>query len=661
MTNKLNLEAILTPCVLEDKIKKEFASKLELPENNQRDLLFMSAILVSTGTNKNGATFLGSELIKARDTIALKPLDIEHEEDKIIGHICSSLYLDHEGNEIDDAEYYKELQKESAATEVAQKLDKMDMDIGIVAVVYKDRFKSLAKEIEEGKWKVSMECYYEDYDIKIGDRIIPRKAVDSHFEHIMALNASEAVNLVLAGKSSGTHKVSRVLRKIRFCGVGIVENPANPRSIVLEAAKSKAEQILDREGLVEHQAAATLEVEEALAETSPLSEDNRDNEVIQLEAQGYAVVKNNVEVLLDTVHHEYSQVQEEAIRRTALAKDSGDTYTVVQFNSSFVPRKTVELDESSEVVLYKTNEIGSVKEIVTITSSKEAAGLVSRWGPNENSAGICASFKKYVYEKPGRPQPGKIVATHWCSLFDKPCPVFGASAQDPACLRNKYSRKIAYPEVHDNFGVSAPYSPTAPLVETEDLSATEQPQPEVVDMSTGLPPAPPTFASAGLVKISKLPKLLGKLTQKERAALKDSEFALPKEREWPIHTKEFLQATIDSFEDLTKKVPSFIKKKELHRNLYIAGLLQGSDITPLEGSIYFGAKAGEDFDVDYGVPRLKQFPLSTREQVLAAMSRINYIKLEISVEERQRLIINILRAAKKFNINAERFRQRVNI
>ena len=90
MSNKKNrivLEAVLTPRDLTNVQKKEYASKLELPENDQDDLLFMSAILVSTGTNKNGATFLGSELIKAKDTIALKPLDIEHEEDKIIGHI----------------------------------------------------------------------------------------------------------------------------------------------------------------------------------------------------------------------------------------------------------------------------------------------------------------------------------------------------------------------------------------------------------------------------------------------------------------------------------------------------------------------------------------------------------------------------------------------
>jgi len=97
--NKIIIEAPLF--LREEAVNNvEHATRIPLPaDNKQVDLMHMSAILVSTGTNKNGATFLGSELIKAKDTIADKALDVEHTPDKIVGHIKSSMFLDLNGSE----------------------------------------------------------------------------------------------------------------------------------------------------------------------------------------------------------------------------------------------------------------------------------------------------------------------------------------------------------------------------------------------------------------------------------------------------------------------------------------------------------------------------------------------------------------------------------
>jgi hypothetical protein len=168
MKGKFRLEGILTPRTdLNLLQEKEIAAKLNLPENdvNKRDLMFMSAILVSTGTNKNGAHFLGSELIKARRTIAQKPLNLEHQEQSIIGHITEWLFMDHSGKVLDDEEMYNSLaackDDHKAMTAKLQKYDEMDMDIGIICAVYRDRFPEIAEDIELGRYKVSMECYYE--------------------------------------------------------------------------------------------------------------------------------------------------------------------------------------------------------------------------------------------------------------------------------------------------------------------------------------------------------------------------------------------------------------------------------------------------------------------------------------------------------------------
>jgi hypothetical protein len=705
MSNKFILEAQLQPQKLSNIQKKEYASKLNLPDNDQADLLFMSAILVSTGTNKNGATFLGSELIKARGTIALKPLDIEHEEDKIIGHICSSTYFDHDGNILDDEQLFASLASENApkVSAAVDELDSMDMDVGIVAVVYKDRFKQIAEELELGKWKVSMECYYDEFDLKVGNSIIPKSAVHAHENTINQLQLQDAVRLTIAGKDSGTHKVSRVLRGIRFCGCGIVENPANPRSLVLEAAKDYTERVIDREGIdAGLQEAATLAVDaEDLIRKSPLSEDSTDNEVVQVGSAGYMIVENGTKLLEDSFNSNYNIVQQDAIRRASISRLHGDssTYTVIGLNSKFICREKIELNESSEAVVYKTNEVGNISEIVTLTNSKEDAHLARRWGPADNSAGICVDFKKYQYEHPGLPNPGKIVATHWCKLFEEPCPVLGADAQDPTCLRSKYARRTPEKRVHDRQTVIEPYNPSADPEKTTLLEAVDQPTnptleeqielnepegtpaPESMIVDDQSPPADteiqevkpsstdpegsipedPILPKKSVIEYDPLrdfPVQLASVTRANRNSLPPEAFGLPDKKIWPIHKPELCEGVMNIFPEVAKKMPSAARRRELFRNIMVAALKHGIDTTKFEEASVYRFKAGKDFDEDYGVPRLKLFPLNTRAQVIAAMSRISLIKVEISDEERDRLVVNILRAAKKFNINSDRFRKR---
>ena len=54
---------------------------------NQCDLLKIIAVLVSTGKNRNKDVFLAEEVLPARNTGAHKPLNIEHDPKKIIGHM----------------------------------------------------------------------------------------------------------------------------------------------------------------------------------------------------------------------------------------------------------------------------------------------------------------------------------------------------------------------------------------------------------------------------------------------------------------------------------------------------------------------------------------------------------------------------------------------
>lgn len=198
---------------------------LPSPKERQPDLQYLTAIFVSTGMNRNGAVFLGSELLKARDTIPLKAVDIEHDETSIIGSIVDHAYLDRSGESFNP---------ELAAVEKSTlEQDEMEMDIAISAIIHKARFPMLAQEVEDGEWMVSMEAFYQDYDIKVGDLILPKdEAVEKGYDKLVG----SVVHVKEGHKDYGFHLVGRVLRGIVFAGVGLVKNPANPRSVILEAA-----------------------------------------------------------------------------------------------------------------------------------------------------------------------------------------------------------------------------------------------------------------------------------------------------------------------------------------------------------------------------------------------------------------------------------------
>lgn len=235
---KFYLEAELNPVKDTLAVRKEVASVLSLPDVSKRqpDLSYFSSIFVSTGTNLNNAHFLASELVMAEGTVAGKAVDIEHEEDQIIGHIYASAFTDKDGNHLNVEDLRK---KEIAA------LDQDEMHIEIASVVYKARFPEIAKEVSENKWKVSMEAYFMDFDVMIGGTILSKdEAKALGFDAFAEANYGKSAKVVKGGEVVAEGNIAKVLRGICFSGVGIVKNPANPPSVVLEATASVDDQII---------------------------------------------------------------------------------------------------------------------------------------------------------------------------------------------------------------------------------------------------------------------------------------------------------------------------------------------------------------------------------------------------------------------------------
>jgi hypothetical protein len=231
------------PILLEAKIEllEETAARrekagaiIDLPQGKEKqpDLLYFSAIFVSSGENLNHAYFLPSELVRAEGTIINKALDVEHKEEEIIGHIYERAFMTKDG---------KKLEVQELASMETASLDQKDMHVAIAGIIYKNRFPNLADEVAHGKWKVSMEAYYQDYDVKVGEMMLDRREAEmlglaSVDEGILGKMAK----VIKQGKEIAEGAVTRVLRGITFSGCGIVKKPANPPSIIMETAKDNS-------------------------------------------------------------------------------------------------------------------------------------------------------------------------------------------------------------------------------------------------------------------------------------------------------------------------------------------------------------------------------------------------------------------------------------
>ena len=216
---------------------KAAASIIELPEGakKQIDLQYFSAVFVSSGANLNHAYFLPSELVKAEGTIVNKAMDLEHSEDEIVGHIYDRAFMNIEGHKIE--------LEELASMETAS-LDSEEFHIAIAGIVYKNRFPDLAREVASGKWSVSMEAYFRNYDVKIGNLIISKPEAEAlGLAHNDNSIYGKIAKVIKKTKEIANGAIDRVLRDITFSGCGFVKKPANPPSIVLETASDRIRDI----------------------------------------------------------------------------------------------------------------------------------------------------------------------------------------------------------------------------------------------------------------------------------------------------------------------------------------------------------------------------------------------------------------------------------
>ena len=213
-----------TPSEGEEEKAKLVALNSFAENKEQFDLYYLTSVLVSTGWNKNDDIFDIEETWVARNTPEDKQFNFMHDETDIIGHITGNFVLDSNGQKVHEIVGTKNLPEQ--------------FDIITSAVLYnswsdpklKERMAKIISEIEEDKWFVSMECLFAGFDYGVitpdGQHKTIARSEESSFltKHLRSYGGT--------GEYEG-HQLGRLLRSISFSGKGLVSNPANPRSFII--------------------------------------------------------------------------------------------------------------------------------------------------------------------------------------------------------------------------------------------------------------------------------------------------------------------------------------------------------------------------------------------------------------------------------------------
>ncbi len=313
---------------------------------DQMDLFYLESVLVSTGWNKNDDVFDPQETWAAKATPEDKPFNFMHDEKDIIGHITGNSVVDFEGVAIAE-----------------QEDPPSEFNILTTAVIYKEwsdieqkqRIHKILAEIEEGKWFVSMECLFPNFDYALldergGTKVVPRSEASAFLtKHLRSYGGS--------GKYED-YRVGRLLRNLAFSGKGLVSKPANPRSVILEGNR-----------FFDESEAQILTI--SSTKENDMSENDKQIEDLRAEL---AEAKTANEALKEKVVAEQQAEFESKIQ--ALENTISETQAELTEKSSECETLTQSLTEAQETIVAKEKDVKEKEE--AMKDMKKNADMMKR-------------------------------------------------------------------------------------------------------------------------------------------------------------------------------------------------------------------------------------------------------------------------------------------
>lgn len=444
-----NSIAFLSPAIavtVDDSKKDEYKSILLDAayadiENKQIDLMYIEDILASIGWNSNDDVFDPIETFRAKDTPVDKQFNFMHQQDKIIGHITSSKVVDIEGKVIAPStkeenlpQYFDVISNSVIYTKYRDKTKQEEMD-------------TLVAEILDNKWYVSMECLFPTFDFAIitasGEQRIIKRNKDTAYltKYLKAYGGTGYVN---------GNKIGRLLRNFTFSGKGLVTNPANKKSVILNSIANvqfnatetieqmeKVEMTIDQkmyDDLKAELAASKAEVTSLKSKTDESVANSFKNKVEGLEAQIASLTEKNTASANEVENYKKLSAEKDA-KIVDLEK------SVAEVNETLASTKT-EL-ESTKADIAKTSRLAKLVKVGV--EDKKAEEIVTKFATASEEmfdevVGLHALAKTVVVETP---EAGKLQKTE--KEEDKTgvnADIEGAEAEEVAPLNTSSSDKM---------------------------------------------------------------------------------------------------------------------------------------------------------------------------------------------------------------------------
>lgn len=347
---------------LSDAVKQHIKATASVGDE---DLFWFRSILASTGWNKNNDVFLPEELWAARATATDKKIDDLHLDDVVVGHITASEVIADDRSPIPDTSDVEDLPDLFHV-----------VTSSVLYRVWSDEKKhkyvneKLIAGLQEGKKSVSMECIFSSFDYALMDdegnqEIIPRTRETAHLSKYLRVYNAKANN-TYNGK-----KIGRVPRNFIFSGKGVVDDPANPYSVVLEADAATTNIKIKSK-----KATASTDIEQKNLDLGYLTSDHENQELnVTPEEFTKAIAEANAKVaalakeLDDTKNGNVIKEKEAAI--AALTKSVEDANAKAKILNDQVIEMTKKLDEAN------TSYQAVAGKLATIETEKKQAERVA--------------------------------------------------------------------------------------------------------------------------------------------------------------------------------------------------------------------------------------------------------------------------------------------
>ena len=304
--------------------------------SEQIDLYYLNSVLVSTGWNKNDDVFDVAETWGARNSPEDKQFNYMHDEADIIGHITANMVIGADGNEVPN---------DTLVENLPERFDIVTSSVlynSWASVELRERMETIIAEIEDGKWFVSMECLFSAFDYAV---VTPNGE-----QHVVARDEASAFLTKHLRSYGGTgeyegHKIGRMLKNISFSGKGLVNNPANHRSVILtesnpftrtEAKSINQLDITKEKYIMSNDERLLQQVEELKAQLKSTKE--------ELQAKANEATSEELETFKTTVAEKDETITE--LQESVKALEDK-----ISENEELVAKQTEELSEANQQIL----------------------------------------------------------------------------------------------------------------------------------------------------------------------------------------------------------------------------------------------------------------------------------------------------------------------